>query len=131
MDFDLSEEQKLLKDSVERLIADRYGFEQRIRYQQEPQGWSRELWLHYAELGLLGLPFGEEHGGFGGGLVETMIVMEAFGRELVLEPYFATVVLGGGLLRASASAEQLAALLPRVASGELLLAFPQVDPQSR
>jgi pimeloyl-CoA dehydrogenase small subunit len=131
MDFDLSDEQKLLADSVGRLIADRYGFEQRMEYQREPQGWSRELWLQYAELGLLGLPFAEEHGGFGGGPVETMIVMEEFGRGLVLEPYFATVVLGGGLLRATASAEQLAALLPRVASGELLLAFAHVEPQSR
>src|SRR5690242_12568581 len=109
MDFDLTDEQRLLKESVERLMADRYGFEQRTKHQREPQGWSRELWAQYAELGLLGLPFEEAHGGFGGGPVETMLVMEAFGRALVLEPYFATVVLGGGLVRAAGSAEQQAA----------------------
>src|SRR5919206_2214163 len=96
MDFDLSEEQRLLKESVERLLADRYGFEQRAAYQREAEGWSRALWAQYAELGLLGLPFEERFGGFGGGPTETMIVMEAFGRALALEPYLATVVLGGG-----------------------------------
>ena len=103
MDFDLSEEQRLLKDSVERLMADRYDFDSRKRYGREPEGWSREIWQAYAELGILALPFAEEHGGFGGGPVETMIVMEAFGRALALEPYLATVVLGGGLLRRGAS----------------------------
>ena len=83
MDFDLSEEQRLLKDSIERLLADRYGFEARRRHQAEPDGWSREMWARFAELGLLGLPFAEEHGGFGGGPVETGLVMEAFGRALV------------------------------------------------
>ena len=100
MDFDLTDEQRLLKDSVERLIADQYQFEQRKKYMAEPDGWSRAVWQQYAELGLLGLPFAETHGGFGGGPVETMIVMEAFGRGLVLEPYFATVILGGGLAAA-------------------------------
>src|SRR4051794_35341612 len=131
MDFDLSDEQQLLKDSVERLIADRYGFEQRMKYQQEAQGWSPVLWRQYAELGLLGLPFDEEHGGFGGGPVETMIVMEAFGRGLVLEPYFATVILGGGLLRRAAPEGMLGALAPRVAGGKLKLAFAHVERHSR
>src|SRR4051794_19930910 len=131
MDFDLSDEQQLLKDSVERLIADRYGFEQRMKYQQEAQGWSPVLWRQYAELGLLGLPFDEEHGGFGGGPVETMIVMEAFGRGLVLEPYFATVVLGGGLLRRAGTPAQQQTLLPQVAQGKLKLAFAHVERQSR
>src|SRR5437764_971032 len=121
MDFDLSEEQRLLKDSVERLIADRYDFETRKKHMAEPDGWSRQLWSQYAELGLLGLPFEERHGGFGGGPVETMIVMEAFGRGLVLEPYFATVILGAGFIRAAGSEEQQAALLPKVADGSLLL----------
>ena len=71
MDFDLSEEQRLLKESVERLLADRYGFEQRQAYGKSAEGWSRELWRSYAEMGLLGLPFAEEEGGFGGGPVET------------------------------------------------------------
>ena len=131
MDFDLSDDQRMLKDSVDRLIADRYGFEQRKQYTAEPDGWSRALWAQYAELGLLGLPFAEEHGGFGGGPVETMIVMEAFGRGLALEPYLATVVLGGGLVRAAGSAAQQADILPRIAAGELLLAFAQVERHSR
>jgi pimeloyl-CoA dehydrogenase small subunit len=131
MDFDLTDEQRLLKDSVDRLIADQYQFEQRKKYMAEPDGWSRAAWQQYAELGLLGLPFAEAHGGFGGGPVETMIVMEAFGRGLVLEPYFATVILGGGLLRRAASAAQQQALLPQVTQGKLKLAFAHVERQSR
>ena len=123
MDFDLTDEQRLLKDSVDRLIADQYQFEQRKKYQAEVDGWGGALWQQYAELGLLGLPFAEAHGGFGGGAVETMIVMEAFGRGLVLEPYFATVILGGGLLRRAASPARQQELLPQVAQGKLKLAF--------
>src|SRR5689334_20980626 len=113
MDFDLSEEQRLLKESLDRLIGDRYAFEQRKTYGQSLEGWSRELWAQYAELGLLGLPFSDRHGGSGGGPVETMIAMEAFGRALALEPYLATVVLGGGFLRRGGSAEQCADLVPQ------------------
>src|SRR6478735_8330361 len=131
MDFDLTEEQRLLKDSVERLIADQYQFEQRKKYQAEPDGWSRALWQQYAELGLLGLPFEEAHGGFGGGTVETMIVMEAFGRGLVLEPYLATVLLGGGLVRHGGDPAQRAEVLPAIVAGERLLAFAQAERQSR
>jgi pimeloyl-CoA dehydrogenase small subunit len=131
MDFDLTDEQRLLKDSVDRLVADQYQFEQRKKYMAEPDGWSRAVWQQYAELGLLGLPFAEAHGGFGGGAVETMIVMEIFGRGLVLEPYFATVILGGGLLRRAASPAQQQALLPQVVQGKLKLAFAHVERHSR
>ena len=131
MDFDLSEEQRLLKESLDRLTGDRYAFEQRRAYGQSPDGWSRELWAQYAELGLLGLPFAERYGGSGGGPVETMIAMEAFGRALALEPFFATVVLGGGFLRHGGSPEQRAALIPRVADGSLTLAFAHTERQSR
>ena len=131
MDFDLNDEQRLLKDSVDKLIATEYEFERRKRHAAEPDGWSRALWAKYAELGLLGLPFAEADGGFGGGPVETMIVLESFGRGLVLEPYFATVVLGGGLVRHGASAAQRAALVPRIADGSLLLAFAWMERQSR
>jgi pimeloyl-CoA dehydrogenase small subunit len=131
MDFEFSDEQRLLKDSVERLITDRYDFESRKKYMAGGQGWSADVWAQYAELGLLGLPFAEEHGGFGGGAVETMIVMEAFGRGLILEPYFATIILGGGVLRHAASAAQQAALLPLVANGKLKLALAHVERQSR
>jgi len=99
MDFDLTEEQRLLRDSVDRLLADHYAFDKRKAYLAEPEGWSRALWAQYAELGLLGLPFAEEHGGFGGGGIEIMLIMEAFGRTLALEPYLATVVLAGTALR--------------------------------
>ena len=131
MDFDLTEEQRLLKESVDRLTADRYDFEQRKAHARSPEGWSRALWAHYAELGLLGLPFEERHGGFGGGPVETMIVTEAFGRALALEPYLATVVLGGGLLRRGGSEAQRDAHLPRIADGSLTLAFAHTERQSR
>jgi len=131
MDFDLTEEQRLLKDSVDRLIADQYAFEQRKKYMAEPSGWSQTIWSQLAELGLLGLPFEEQYGGFGGAGVETMIVMEAFGRGLVLEPYFATVILGGGLLRRAGSDTLRAALVPQIAAGKLKLAFAHIERQSR
>src|SRR5215467_12469645 len=131
MDFALTDEQRLLKESVERLLADRCRFEDRQRFMAEPTGWSRVLWRSYAELGLLGLPFEEKHGGVGGGPVETMIVMEAFGRALALEPFFATVVLGGGLLRLGADEAMRAVLIPKIAAGDLLLAFAHGERQSR
>ena len=131
MDFDLTDEQRLLKDSVDRLIADRYQFAQRRKYMTEPAGFSDQVWSGYAEMGLLGLPFPETLGGFGGGPVETMIVMEAFGRGLVLEPYFATVILGGGLLRRAGSDALRAALMPQITAGKLKLAFAHVERQSR
>ncbi len=131
MDFDLSDDQRMIKDSVERLIADRYGFESRRALMRNPEGWSREMWAQMAELGLLGVAFDEAHGGFGGGPVETMLIAEAFGRGLVVEPYFATVVLGAGLIRRAGSADQQAAYLPQVASGELLLAFAHHERHAR
>ena len=102
MDFDLTEDQRLLNDSVGRLLADRYAFDARRGYIKSPQGWSQDLWDKYAELGLLGLPFAEDYGGFGGNAVDIMMVMEAFGRNLVLEPYLATVVLGGSAIKSNA-----------------------------
>jgi pimeloyl-CoA dehydrogenase small subunit len=131
MDFDLSEEQRLLQESLGRLFSDRYAFEQRKTYGQTADGWSRELWAQYAGLGLLGLPFAERHGGSAGGPVETMIVMEAFGRALALEPYFATVVLGGGFLRHGGNEALSAELVPKIADGGLTLAFAHVERHSR
>src|SRR5206468_9595799 len=131
MDFELSDEQRLLKDSVERLTTQRYDFETRKKFMAEPDGWSRDMWRQYAELGLTALPFAEDHGGIGGGPVETMIVMEAFGRALALEPYLATVVLGGGFLRHGASNAVKDELLPKVAAGEALLAFAHIERQAR
>lgn len=131
MDFELSEEQRLLKQSVERLLADRYGFEQRTAYMKEPGGFSRALWKQYADLGLLALPFAEEDGGIGGGPVDIMIVMEALGSALVLEPYLAAVVLTGGVLRHAASKAQRAGIVPKIADGSLILALAHSERQSR
>src|SRR2546423_13023427 len=86
MDFDLTDEQRLLSDSVNRLLADTYTFEKRKGYLAEPEGWSRGLWSQYAELGLLGLPFAEEHGGVGGGGIGTQIGMQGFRRGLAPQP---------------------------------------------
>src|SRR5450631_1691871 len=127
MNFDLSEEQQLLKDSVGRLLADRYGFENRKAFQATPEGWSRDLWRQYAELGLLGVAFAEADGGFGGGPVETMLIEEAFGKALTLEPYLATIVLAGGLIRRGGDEAQRAALIPAIAAGELLVAFAHAE----
>src|SRR5262245_44796118 len=97
MDFDLSDEQRQLKESVERLLADAYDdLNKRKAYTKEPKGYSAALWQQYADLGILAAPFAEEHGGLGQGLTETMIVAEALGRSLAVEPYLATVVLAGG-----------------------------------
>jgi pimeloyl-CoA dehydrogenase small subunit len=131
MDFDLSDEQRLLKDSVERLLADRYDFDARKKHAATPEGFSLDLWAQYAELGLLALPFAEQHGGFGGGPVETMIVMEAFGGALALEPYLATVILSGGLIQQAGSDAQKADLLPKIADGSLRLAFAHAERQAR
>ena len=131
MDFDLNDEQRMLKESVERLIADRYDFESRKKYLQEDAGYSQAMWAQYAEMGLLGLPFEERFGGSGGGAVETMIVMEAFGRGLILEPYLATVVMGGALVQIAGDDAQRAAILPKIADGSLRLAFAYSEPQSR
>ncbi len=131
MDFDLSEDQRLLQDSVSRLLADRYGFEARKNYLKEAEGWSTELWSQYAELGLLGLPFPEDYGGFGGSAVEVMLVMQAFGRALSVEPFLPTVVLGGTALRLAGSEAQRADLLPRIAEGKLKLAFAHGERQAR
>ena len=131
MDFDLSEDQRLLQDSLGKLLKDKYGFEQRKSYMKNGTGWSREVWAAYAELGLLGMPFAEEDGGLGYGAVETMIVAEQMGRALTLEPFMSTVVMGGGFIRHGATAEQRAAIVPEIAAGTLLLAFAHTEPQSR
>ena len=130
MDFELSGEQQLLRDNVARLMKDRYAFEARKTYQSSPHGFSDDLWTEYAEMGLLGAPFPEDDGGFGGGPVETMIVMEEFGRALALEPYLETVVLCGALLKCAAPPERRAELIGTIASGELRLSFAHAERQS-
>jgi pimeloyl-CoA dehydrogenase small subunit len=131
MDFSYSEEQELLRNSVTRFLADNYNFETFRKVSRSEPGWRRTIWKQFAELGLLGASLPEDFGGLGGGAVETMIVMEAFGRALVIEPYVPTVVLAGGLLDAAGSAAQKLEWLPRIASGEAVIAFAFAEPQGR
>src|ERR1700729_1321970 len=131
MDFDPSDDQRLLVESVTRLLADNYSFAQRKTYLAQPEGFSTDMWAKFAELGLLGLPFAEEYGGFGGGAQEVMLVMQAFGRVLVLEPFLSTVVLGGAAIQAAGSGAQRQTLLPAIAEGKLNLAFAHGERQAR
>ncbi len=131
MDFDLSEEQRLLKESVDGLLTDSYDFDARKKYMKEKGGWSKAVWGKLAEQGLLGLPFAEADGGFGAGGVETMIVMEALGKALVLEPYLATVVIGGGFLRHGGSDAQKTAHVAGIIDGSKTFAFAQLEKNSR
>jgi pimeloyl-CoA dehydrogenase small subunit len=131
MDFDLSEEQRLLKESVDGLLGSAYDFDSRKKYMKERGGWSKAVWGKFAEQGLLGLPFSEDDGGFGAGAVETMIVMEALGRALVLEPYLPTVVIGGGFLRHGGSVAQKEAHIPGIIEGARTFAFAQLEKNSR
>jgi pimeloyl-CoA dehydrogenase small subunit len=131
MDFELSSEQQLLKDSADRLIADRYDMRARGKILESETGWSREIWSTLAELGFLGLPFKAEDGGFDGGPVEQMLVLEAFGRGLLVEPYLATVVLGGSAITLAADPARRTEILGSVAAGERLLAFAHGERHSR
>ena len=131
MDFEYTEEQRLLRESLDRLFADSYDFAKRKTYMAEPDGFSRAMWTQYAELGLLGLPFAEEQGGFGGGGLEIMVVMEALGRVIALEPYLATVVLAGTALKLAGSSAQQEALIPQIIDGSLRLAVAHGERQAR
>jgi len=131
MDFELTPDQQMITDGLERLLAERYDFEHRKAHLFGAPGWSRDMWSRYAEMGLLGLPFAQIDGGLGCGPVETMIVSEAFGRALVLEPYIPTVLLAGGCLRLAGTPVQRSELVPRIAEGSELLAFAHVERQAR
>lgn len=130
MDFELTDEQKMLEETVTRFVAETYDFQTREHALKSPEGWSRQAYAGLAEMGLLALPFAEEDGGFGGGGVEMMIVMEAIGRGLMVEPFFATIVLAGGVLRHGASPEQRARIVPSLITGESLLALAHMEPGS-
>jgi len=131
MDFDPTDEQRMLAETVNSLLDKRYDPVARLKLLDTELGWSRELWQQYAQLGLLGLTFDEQYDGAGMGAAELATVMESFGRSLVLEPFFATVVLGGTLVSEAGTPEQKAAILPKVAAGELLLAFGYAEPGTR
>lgn len=121
----------MLADSVGSLLDKRYDPNARLALLTSDEGWSRELWKQYAELGLLGLTFDEQYGGAGMGVGELAVVMESFGKALVLEPFVATVVLGGALVAAAGTPEQKAELLPGVADGSTLLAFAYAEAGAR
>ena len=131
MDFSLAEEQQLLKDSVDRFVREEYEFESRRKLAQSDEGFSRDHWRQMAELGWLGVALPEEYGGIGGGPVEIMVIMEAIGAGLVLEPYFANVVLAGNAVAMAGSKAQKQELLPKLAAGELMMALAYAEPQSR
>jgi hypothetical protein len=131
MDLTLSDEQRLLRESVDRFIAGSYDANHRRRSAGDPLGFSPAIWKQFAELGWLALPIAEEYGGLGAGAVETGIVMEAFGRGLVAEPYLATVVLSAALIAECGSEAQKQATLPKVADGSLMLAFAHSERAAR
>ena len=131
MDLTLSDEQRLLRESVDRFIAETYDADHRRRVAADPLGFSPEIWKKFAELGWLALPIDEAHGGLGGGAIETGILMEAFGRGLVTEPYLSTVVIGAGLISECGSDAQKQAILPEIADGSLRLAFAHSERAAR
>jgi alkylation response protein AidB-like acyl-CoA dehydrogenase len=131
MDIEFTEEQKILQDSVERMLRANYDFDRRREIVGGDEGRSRALWQKFADLGLLAAPFSEEAGGLGGGPIATMIIMEAFGRHLVAEPFFETVVLAGGLIESLGSERQRQGFLAGITSGRMVWATALFEAQSR
>ncbi|MDF1685480.1 MAG: acyl-CoA dehydrogenase family protein [Parvibaculaceae bacterium] len=131
MDFSFTEEQTLLRNMVQGFLQDKYDFETRRKIVSSDEGWRKDYWQEWAELGLLAAPFSEEQGGLGGGAIDTMVIMEEFGRALVVEPYMETVVLAGGFLREGASEAQQAAHIPGIVAGENVWAVAYAEPQGR
>jgi alkylation response protein AidB-like acyl-CoA dehydrogenase len=130
MDLTPSEAQRMLRHSAERFIAEHYDASARRHAMQNPQGFKRENWRNFADLGWLGLPFPEEVGGFGGGPVEVAVLMEEFGRGLATEPYLSTVLLAG-ILIAECGTEDQKGLLPAIIKGERLLSFAHYESDAR
>ena len=131
MNFDLSEEQQLLKDSVERFVNDNYDLDTRQSLSKNPAGFSDTYWQTMAELGWLGVTVPEAQGGVGGNQADTMVLMEAFGQGLVLEPFFATAVLGTRAVVSGGNADLQSRLLPDVVSGSCRLGLAYAEEQSR
>ncbi len=131
MNFDFTDEQTMLRDSLGRFIADRYDFDARKKIVHSEAGWSPDAWKAFAEeLGILGAPFTEEQGGLGGGAVDNMVVMEEIGKGLVVEPYLGTVVIGGGFLK-RAGGDLADELIPGIIGGEVIGAFAYAEPKGR
>lgn len=128
MNFEISEEQGQLRDSVARLLADAYGFEQRRAITSSEAGWSPQVWLRLSELGVTGLRIAEDSGGFGGSAGDLLPVLQEFGKALLVEPFLASAVLGATAIAQAADAQNQQSLLPKVASGELVLAWAHDEP---
>ena len=131
MNFELSEEQKMIQQSVERFVQENYDLSNRIKISSEDPGFSKEYWSSMAELGWLGLAFSEEDGGFGGNQIDTLVLMEQFGKGLVLEPFLANVVLGGGSIKRGASEEIKDSIIPSLIDGSLQITLAYAEEQSR
>lgn len=131
MDFSNTEEQQMLQESVQKFVQKSYDFETRNKILASEKGYSDENWALFAELGWLTVPFVEEDGGFGGSAVDLAVMMEEFGKAMLVEPFIATAVLAGGLISEQGSAEQKAELLPRVMEGQLQLACAYAEAGSR
>lgn len=131
MNFNLSEEQTLLSDSVTKFIYNDYSYETRKKHAAQADGFDRATWATFAELGWLCVPFSEEDGGIGGGPVETMIMLEQFGKGLVVEPYVSTVILAGSALKLAGNAGQKSELISGIIDGSRLLSLAYVEPQAR
>ena len=130
MDFSFSEEQTLLRNTIQSFIQDNYDFDKRTEIVKSEEGMKIENWKLFSNLGLLGLPFSEDDGGLGFGPVELMIVIEEFGKGLVVEPYIQTIVTCGGFLK-RASEKQRNKYIPKIISGEDIWAFAYAEPQGR
>jgi pimeloyl-CoA dehydrogenase small subunit len=130
MDFNFTEEQTMIRDSLSRLIREQYDFDTRRKVVASKEGWRPEMWAQFAELGLLMAPFSEEDGGLGGGPIDAMVVMEEFGKGLVVEPYLPSVVCGGGFLKRGTDAQKTEHLAG-IMSGEQIFAFAYAEPRGR
>lgn len=131
MDFSNTEEQQMLQESVQKFVYKSYDFDTRNKIIATEKGFSDENWELFAELGWLTVPFQEEDGGFGGSAVDLVVMMEEFGKAMLVEPFVATTVLAGGLISEQGSAQQKAELLPKIMEGKLQLACAYAEPGSR
>ena len=131
MDFSYSEEQTLLRNSVGRYLADQYGFDAWRKFTRTGEGRDPAHWRQFVELGLLAAPLPEAYGGLGGGPVDAMIVMNEFGKALVVEPYVSTVIVAGGMLARVGSEAQKEEWLAKIAAGETMIAFAFAEPTGR
>ncbi len=131
MDFEYSDEQRLLSETLRRFLATGYSFDARGKILASPAGISEDVWATLAEMGVLGVPFDAEHGGFGGSTVDMMVVMETLGEALLVEPYLATVGLGGQLVARGGSAAQRKRILPALVAGRTKLAFAHTERGAR